>query len=116
MTRLVEARIAGAVGNADKRAVEVIGPCVIRTDEFPGAAGHAVDDARAAVAADVGEGAQGQVPAADDDHAFPEVLERVPVPGIGHVAFVAHHLPRGGEDALLLEREELGIAVGPRGQ
>ena len=79
----------------------------------PGRPASAVDQARAAVTADVGERAQRHVLAAHDDHAFAEVLERVPVARLGDVAVMADDLPGGGEDPLLLELEELGVAVGP---
>ncbi len=113
VTGLVETRVTRAVGDARERAIEIVGPGMIGAHQPFRAAAGPVDDARPAVAADVGEGADLPVPAAHDDHAFAKVVERVPVAGGGDVADVANDLPRGREDPFLLDREELGVGIGP---
>src|SRR3954447_11137392 len=55
--RLIEAGIILAVRYGDEAAVGGVGPGVIGTGEPPGAAHLAVDEPRAAMAADIGEGA-----------------------------------------------------------
>src|SRR3546814_14691577 len=62
--------------------VEFVGPGVIGADELFRAARRAIDEARAAMAADVGEGAHDAVGAAHEDHAFAGIVDAVPVPGV----------------------------------
>src|SRR3546814_19584659 len=68
------------------------------------------------MAADVSEGAHDAVGAAHEDHAFAGIVDAVPVTGVRDVAVVADDLPARAEDALHLDRVELGVAVGPRGK
>src|SRR3546814_9840638 len=79
--------------------VEFVGPGVIGADELFRAARRAIDEARAAMAADVGEGAHDAVGAAHEDHAFAGIVDAVPVTGVRDVAVVADDLPARAEDA-----------------
>src|SRR3546814_10991718 len=54
--------------------------------------------------------------AAHEDHAFAGIVDAVPVTGVRDVAVVADDLPARAEDALHLDRVEIGVAVGPRGK
>src|SRR3546814_1124378 len=89
---------------------------MIGADELLGAARRAVDEARAAVAADIGEGADIAVGPAHDDHALAASVDAVPVPDVRNVAVVADDLPARAKDAFYFSRMEIGIAVGPRRQ
>ena len=64
-----------AVRHPDQPPVAGIAPRVIGAGQHLGAAAVAVDQPRAAMAADVGEGAHLAVVAADDDHALAEIFE-----------------------------------------
>ena len=112
----VEARIILLVRHADQPAVGGIGPAVIGAGQPPRAAAVAVDQPRAAVAADIGEGADPVVGAAHDDDAFAEKLERPPVAGRRNVAGVADDLPGGPDQPLHLDGEIFGIVIDPAGQ
>ena len=89
---------------------------MIGADEFPGAAGVAINDPRSAVAADVGEGPHRPVLAAHDDDAFSEKLQRMPLARLGDVAEVTDDLPARPHHALHLDPEEFGIVINPGGQ
>ena len=105
-----------AVRNADETAVPPITPSVIGTGQDLGAAALPVDQARAAVPADVGECTRLAVVAADDDDALAQIVEAAPLARLGDVAVMAHDLGRGAEECLLLRREEFGIVIQPAGQ
>ncbi len=74
----IEAGIILALRHPDEAAVGGIGPGVIGAGQPLGAARLAVDQARAAVAADVGEGADRAVGGANDEDALAEDVERAP--------------------------------------
>ena len=104
-------------GRAAQGAVEVVDPAVERADEgVPALARVAGRDAGAAVAAEVVDGADHAVLAADDEGAVVGDVERDPGPGLGQVGDVADDLPVGGEELGLLEREEGRAVVGPAGE
>ena len=71
-------------------------------------AGLAVDHARAAVAAEVVEGAQPAVLTAQDQRAFAQQIEGQPVAGRRQVVFMGGHLPVVQEDLLALDLEQRG--------
>src|SRR3546814_3202481 len=102
------------IGHAGQPAVECVGPGMIGANELLGAARRAVDEAGAAVAADIGEGADIAVGPAHDDHALTASVDAVPVPAVRNVAVVADDLPARAKDAFPFSRMEIGIAVGPR--
>src|SRR5688500_4315177 len=89
---------------------------MVGTGQDPGAARFAVDDLRSAVPADIVEGPRLTVVAADKDDAGPEIVELLPLAGLGDVARVAQDLRAGAEERALLRLEEIGIAIGPAGK
>src|SRR3546814_572806 len=74
---------------------------------------RSVDDARAAMAADIGESAQLGIVATCHDYAFTAVIERVPIASCGNIALVADNLPARAEYSFEFQCEELRIAIGP---
>ena len=111
-----QSRIFVAVRNSDEPPVAGVAPRMIGAGQHLGAAAIAVDQPRPAMAADVGEGAHLAVVAANDDHAFSEIFEGLPVAGLRNIAFMANHLRRGAQERLLLRLEELGVVIEPAGQ
>ena len=77
--RGVEPGIFGAVRNPDQLAGAVVAPRVIGAGQHLGAPACPVDQPRAAVAADVGEGAHRAVVAAQDDDRFAEIIDAAPL-------------------------------------
>ena len=77
-----QSRIFVAVRHADQPPVAGIAPRVIGAGQHLGAAAIAVDQPRAAMAADVGERPHLAVVAANDDHAFAEIFEAAPFAGL----------------------------------
>src|SRR3546814_19798534 len=112
MAGAVEA-VAFLQRHAGQPAPIVIGPAMIGTGERPGAARGGVDDPRAAMAADIGEGADETIPAPHQDHALPDIVEQAEIAGGGDVAFMRHDLPGGAEYPAPLQIEKFGIAIGP---
>ncbi len=105
---LVERGIGALEGQAGQLAVEAVGPGVIGADQPFGAARGSVDQPGAAVAADVGEGAERLILAADHDHAFAEIFEGMIVTDLGDVADVADDLPGRAHHAAHLDLEIFG--------
>ena len=122
--RRVEDRLlaGGDVGVLEQRRPEarpvgVVGPVVVRAADAPALAdlaGVAVEELRRAVAAEVVEGAQRAVPVAGDEDRPAGDLDDDAGAGLRDVAGDADRDPAGGEQPLLLEREELrrGVGVG----
>jgi hypothetical protein len=75
-----------------------------------------VEQARRAMSADVIEGPQPHILAADDEDRAADEVESLVVSGLGEVALVTDDLPRWQQDLFDLPLEELGIAVDPPGQ
>ena len=112
----IEPGIILSGGHADQPPVIGIGPGMIGAGQPLGAARLAVDQPRAAVAADIGEGAHHTVAAANHDHALAEQVERAPVASVWNVVGVADDLPRRADQPLHLDPEIFGIAIDPAGQ
>src|SRR4051812_549349 len=104
------------VGHADQPAVEAVGPGVIGAGQPFRAAAAAADEPRAAVAADIGEGAHRAALAAYHDDALAEIVDRPPVAGAGDFVRVADDLPGRADHPLHLHREIFGVAIEPAGQ
>jgi len=112
----IEPRIVLPGRHADEAPVGGIGPGVIRASQPLRAARMAIDQPRAAVAADVGEGARYPIVAADDEDALAQYLKRPPVAGARDIAGVTDDLPAGADQPRHFEAEIFGIAVDPAGQ
>jgi len=107
----LETRIFVAMRDPDQPAVTTVAPGVIGTGQHPGAAGGAVDQARAAVAADIRERSYLTVVAADHDHAFAEIFQAAPFARPKDLALVADDLRGGAQERFLLGLEKLGIKI-----
>jgi len=66
--------------------------------------------------ADIGEGARLAVVAADDDHAFAEILEAAPLARFGDFALVTDHLRGRAKERRLLRVEKFRIEIKPARQ
>ena len=111
---LVEAGEALLGRHRFEPAVEAIGPAVVAAaDRLAAMAGVAVDEARGAVPTDVVEGAERAVRVAHHEDALAGQVEAQIVAGFPELADVADDVPCAHEDRLDLEREELGVVVGP---
>jgi len=66
--------------------------------------------------ADVGESTDVAVIAANDDHAFAEILESAPLARLANFAFVADDLRRRAQERRLLRLQEFRIVVEPARQ
>ena len=107
--RLVD--LALHVTGAGERAVEVVGPLVIRAHEALRAAVVRRADARAPVAAGIVEGADRAVVAPYDHDRVLADLQREELPGLLDLAIVAGEQPVAMMDVLEVEPEEGGVAV-----
>jgi hypothetical protein len=115
--RLVEARKAALAGHRLEPAVEAVGPAVIEAaDRVLARSRLPVHHSRGAMPADIVEGAQGPVLAADDESAFAQKIERGEIAGLPHLADVAHQVPIVQQQVPFLQLEELGAMIGPAGQ
>ena len=112
----LKTRILLPVRDADEAAIPRITPGVIRAGEYLIAPGFAIDQARTAVPADVGEGADLIVVAANDDDALAEVFERPPFARLRNLAFVADDLRRRAQEGALLGLEEFRVVIEPAGE
>ena len=102
---------------ADQAAVGRIGPGVVRASDAPAAVTvRAVHEARRAMAADIVEGAQHAVIAADDKGALAQHIQRGVVARSCDLTHMADDLPVLQQEIAAFEREELGIVVGPSRQ
>ena len=112
----VERFVAGDVGSADEATVQRVGPGVVHAlDGGAGVAARLQAEPRAAVAADIEEGAQLAVAPAHDEHALPGQLDGLEVARRGERVGAADAGPHLTEEALLLARVDLGIVKVPAG-
>src|SRR2546430_13276143 len=102
--------------HADQPPVTSVAPRVIGAGQHLGAAGGAVDQPRAAMATDVGEGPRLAIVAANDEHAFAEIFERPPLAPLRDLTLVTDHLRRGTPERLLLRLEEFRVEIEPAGK
>ena len=112
----LDPRIFVTVHDTDQPSVAGIAPGVIGAGQYLGAAAVTVDQPRAAMAADVGEGTDIAIIAANDDDALAKKVDRSPLTRVGDLAFVANHLRRGAKERPLLRLEELGVVIEPAGK
>src|SRR6188472_2644291 len=106
----VEPELAIRAGRASQRAVEAVGPRVVRAlDRL--AARVAVAEDVPAVAADVDEAAELVVPAAREQDGKRSGPGRRQLPGLGDLVVPGCVLPRAREDSLLLEAEDGRVRV-----
>ena len=68
------------------------------------------------MAADVGEGPDLAIVAANDDDALAEEIDGPPFARIGNFAFMTNHLGRGAQEGALFSLEEFVVEVEPAGQ
>src|SRR3569832_313805 len=89
-----------------QRSIEIVDPAMEGADDGTLAMTLlAIDDARAAMAAEIVEGPHRAVLPAHDDGALAEKIEGDPVAGGGNVADMADNLPMGEEQLVALEIE-----------
>src|SRR4029077_1293939 len=100
----------------EQLAAELVRPAVIRTGDGARAVARALEDARAAMAADVVEYLNLALRSAHRDDTVGAKIERDEVPGAREGADVAHDLPAGLEQPLVLESRHLRMIVDPRRQ
>ena len=93
--------------------VGFINPGVIGANQLLGAAHRPFDQPHRAMPANVGKGAHLAVIAADHDHAFTQIVQRLIVARIGNLVHMADDLPRRTEDPLHLKIHEFLIGVDP---
>jgi hypothetical protein len=89
---------------------------MVGTDQPLRAAAIALHQLGAAVPADIGEGANDAVLAADHQHALAQKFERLPLARLGHVADMADNLPRRAQHARHLQGVIFGIVIEPARQ
>src|SRR5688500_4826016 len=90
---------------------------MVGTHDAPGAGtARPVEQARAAVPADVMESTDGAVAAADGHQHGPDEIQALVVAGVRNVIDVADDLPGRAEYSLPFELQELRVLVGPRGK
>src|SRR6185437_13493684 len=103
-------------GDRQQTSVEPVRPSVIGAAHRLSAVARAVEDAGGAVTADVREGAQLAVLAADDGDRLAGDRHRDVVAGFPQLADVADEEPVAGEDLAPLGPVELRAAIRPRRQ
>ena len=114
---LVERREAAWAGGTAQRAVEIVDPAVERTDQRVAAASCLVrDEARAAMAADIVEGAHRTVLSAQDQCTLADDIHGEIVAGLGNVGDMAGDLPVLAEDMLLFQLQKRGAVITPAGK
>jgi len=93
------------VRHPDQPPIRRIAPRMVGTGQHLGAAAGPIHEPRPAVTADIGERPHLAIIAADDDHAFAEIIEAMPVAGAGYVVEVAYDLPCRPDQPLHLNPE-----------
>ena len=110
--RVAAAVVAAGQRHRAQRAVEAVGPGVVRAAEEPaGVAAPVADQRRALVGAAVVEHAHRAVVAAHHHQRPAGQIDGRVVAGVRHLAGVADVVPGVGEEVLLLEREQLRAQV-----
>ena len=100
-----------------QRAVKVVDPAMKRADHRPLATAMCpVHHPRAPVTAQVVKRPHHAVLSPHHNRAFAQQIIGHPVAGVGHIAFMADHLPMGHEQLFPLQREHRGGMVGPCGK
>jgi len=110
----IEIADAIELDHAFESAVDAVSPAVIGAAKLFGAAVGFGDDSGGVVSADVEEGAELVVVAADDDEGFTGDVGGEEVAGFAELVEAAEGLPGAGEDGLFFEGFDLWVAV-PRG-
>ena len=117
MARGIQSGEGLAVGNPDQATIQGVGPRVIRTGDPPSAMPlRAIDQARGAMPANIVEGPQLAVLAAQDHDGFAQELERMEITRVRHIVDVTDHLPALTKNRGFLPLEELGVPIDPRRQ
>ena len=112
----LERRIFGLHRNAGKAPVGFEGPGVIGADQLLRATRRTLYQTHRAMAADVGEGPDLTVIAADHDDTLTQIVERAIVTGTGNLADMADDLPRWAEYPLHFQIEEFAVVIDPARQ
>ncbi len=114
--RAVKAGEAVARRHAEQAALVVVRPAVVRADDRARAVAAVVEQPRAAVPADVVEGADLPLAVPQHDDAVGAEVEGDEVARVRDRTHVAADLPARAQDALELEPVHLGVVVHPRRQ
>ena len=112
----LQARVFAPPGHPGQRAIQPISPGVIGADQLFRATAAAIDQPRAAMPADIGEGAALAIIAAHHDDAFTQIVECVPIPRRCHVAGMANDLPGLAQHPRLFGFEEFRVMINPARQ
>ena len=104
------------VGGSGQPAFEVVGPGVVRAPDGALHPAGLPDELVAAMRADVVEHAHGPSGRAGHEERHPEESHRAEISRPRHVRGVPEAGPRGGEEPVALEPEELGARVGTVGE
>src|SRR6185312_7238364 len=113
---LVEAGESGLLGDRQHAPIEPVRPAVVGAAHRLAAVAGAVEDAGGAVTADVREGAQIAVLAADDGDRLAGDGHRDVVAWLAQLADVPDQEPVAGEDLASLGLVQLRAAIRPRRQ
>jgi hypothetical protein len=106
--------VAAAERHAEQRAAEIVGPLVIGADEFLGIAEFVLAEGNPAMGAAIDHDVDRAARIAYDDDRFVADRAALEVAGMGNLRLERDIGPgRAGEDALLLQPVDLGIAVEP---
>ena len=113
--RAVEPRPVLHPRRAQQAAVGAVGPRVVRAHDRPAPA-MALEQARAPVAAAVGERADPPLAVTQEKDRARHGVDRQVAPGLGQLVGPRDEVPARGEDAVHLARVELGRRVAPGGK
>jgi hypothetical protein len=89
---------------------------VIGADQFLRAPFESIGQARSAVAANIVEGADRSVVAANGDDVFAKQFQTVPVASARNIADMAYDLPAGADHCVHFLGEETAVMIDPAGQ
>src|SRR4029079_17346972 len=102
--------------HADQPPVPGVAPGVVWAGQDLGAAARAIDQPRAAVATDVGEGAHLAIVSPDYDDTLAQILQAAPFARLSNLALMAHSLRCGAEECFLLCLKEFRLVIKPAGK
>lgn len=108
--------IRGKMLGKDQRAGKIIGPAMIPADKLGGRATLVIDDARAAMAADIVEGAHHSVGTPHDHDGIAAEADHVIVAGLRHIRLDPDMDPVAGPDGLEIGCEDLVAEIERRFQ
>ncbi len=112
----IESRETLANGHADQAAVVPVRPAVVGAGNGRGTVSRAVQQARAAMPADIVKAAYRTIAIAQHHDAFRAQIEGFVVARLGNGIDMAHDLPARHQNAFEFEPGQLGVVVNPGGQ